>query len=310
MVILVIGAGSIGRRHADNLNAIGETAELIAWRSYDRATLEKRNDVKGLVIATATQVRLELVTLCAEKGWPFYVEKPLHWTAAGVAEIYEAAGDLANRSMLGFMARYHPVVQALAVDDLSDVYGFSFEIGHDVRQWRQNWSFPESYAAKPAGGGVLLDLCHELDLAKALFPDLVVQSVASVGHADFEGVDFASRIALTDGAGRAGTVAMDYLSPVSLRRSEMSGTQGFRKLDMLTAEITRDDGNGPQTESFVFDRNDMFSAITRDWLALIANENAELAPLAPRLSDMRASSALIADAWGKRVFSGVAEMEF
>jgi predicted dehydrogenase len=64
------------------LNALGETAELIAWRSYNRSALEKRNDVKGLVIATATQVRLELVTLCAEKGWPFYVEKPLHWTAA------------------------------------------------------------------------------------------------------------------------------------------------------------------------------------------------------------------------------------
>lgn len=310
MVILVIGAGSIGRRHADNLTALGEVAELIPWRSYDRAALEKRDDVKGMVIATATQVRLELVALCAAKGWPFYVEKPLHWTSAGVAEIYHSAGDLANRSMLGFMARYHPVVQALAADDLADVYGFSFEIGHDVRQWRQNWSFPESYAAKSEGGGVLLDLCHELDLAKALFPDLAVQSVASVGHADFDGVDFASRIALTDGAGRIGTVAMDYLSPLSLRRSEMSGTLGLRKLDLLAAKITRDDGNGPQTESFAFDRNDMFRAITRDWLALIEDENATLTPLAPRLSDMRSSSDLIADAWGKRAFSGMAGMEF
>ena len=240
----------------------------------------------------------------------FYVEKPLHWTAAGVAEIYDVAGDLAQRSMLGFMARYHPVVQALAVNDLSDVYGFSFEIGHDVRQWRQNWSFPESYAAKPEGGGVLLDLCHELDLAKALLPDLAVQSVASVGHAEFDGVDFASRIALTDGAGRMGTVAMDYLSPVSLRRSEMSGTGGLRKLDMLAAEITRDDGTGAKTQSFKFDRNDMFRAITRDWLALIDDENASLMPLAPRLADMRASSDLIADSWSKRVFSGTAEMQF
>ncbi len=309
-MILVIGAGSIGRRHADNLKALGETAELIPWRSYDRAVLEKRDDVRGVVIATATQVRLELVALCAAKGWPFYIEKPLHWTAAGVAEIYDVAGDLAKKSMLGFMARYHPVVQALAVDDLSDVYGFSFEIGHDVRQWRQNWSFPESYAAKSEGGGVLLDLCHELDLAKALFPDLAVQSVASVGHADFDGVDFASRIALTDSAGRTGTVAMDYLSPVSLRRSELSGTRNLRNLDMLAAEITRDHGAGPKVENFTFDRNDMFRAITRDWLALIEDETAVLTPLAPRLSDMRASSDLIADAWGKRVFSGVAEMEF
>ncbi|MBU2994676.1 Gfo/Idh/MocA family protein [Octadecabacter sp. 1_MG-2023] len=309
-MILVIGAGSIGRRHVANLQALGEDAELIAWREYDRATLEKRNDVKGLVIATATQVRLELVQLCAAKNWPFYVEKPLHWTTEGVAEIYDAAGDLARRSMLGFMARYHPVVQALAEQDLSDVYGFSFEIGHDVRQWRQNWSFPESYAAKADGGGVLLDLCHELDLAKALFPDLAVQSVASVGHADFAGVDFASRIALTDRAGRMGTVAMDYLSPVSLRRSDLAGTRAARSLDMLAAVITTDSGDGPKAQTFAYDRNDMFQAITRDWLALIEDENAALSPLAPRLSDIRGSSDLIAQAWGERVFTGSAEMTF
>lgn len=309
-MILVIGAGSIGRRHVANLQALGEQAELISWRSYDRAALQHRNDVKGLVIATATQVRLELVELCAAKGWPFYVEKPLHWTAEGVADIYAAAGDLAKRSMLGFMARYHPVVQALAGDDLSDVYGFTFEIGHDVRQWRQNWSFPESYAAKTDGGGVLLDLCHEIDLAKALFPDVRVQSVASVGHVDFAGVDFASRIALSDSAGRMGTVAMDYLSPVSLRRSDLAGTAASRSLDMLAATITRNDGAGPHTQSFPFDRNDMFRAITRDWLALIGDENATLQPLVPRLSDMRASSDLIADAWGMREFTGTAEMTF
>jgi len=309
-VILVVGAGSIGRRHVANLQALGADAELIAWRDFDAGSVKNRSDIKGMVIATATQVRLELIELCAAMGVPFYVEKPLHWTAAGVADIFGAAGDLAARSMLGFMARYHPVVQAMARGDLNDVYGFTFEIGHDVRQWRQNWSFPHSYAAKAEGGGVLLDLCHEVDLAHALFADLTVQSVTSVGHADFEGVDFASRITLSDPSGRAGTVAMDYLSPVSLRRSDLSGTRATRSLDMLTATITHDDGARPQTDTFAYDRNDMFRAITRDWLALIDDENAALTPLAPRLSDMRGSSDLIADAWGKRVFTGTAAMEF
>lgn len=310
MVILVIGAGSIGRRHVANLQALGEDVELIAWRDFSAATVKSRSDIKGLVIATATQVRLELVELCAHLSIPFYVEKPLEWTAQGVADFYAAAGDLAARSMVGFMARYHPVVQALAGDDLSDVYGFTFEIGHDVRQWRQNWSFPDSYAAKPDGGGVLLDLCHELDLAHALFPGIAVQSVASVGHADFDRVDFASRIALMDPSGRAGTVAMDYLSPVSLRRSDLAGTEASRSLDMLAATIMRDGGGGPKLQTFPYDRNDMFRAITGDWLALIDDESAALMPLAPRLSDMRASSDLIADAWQKRAFSGTARMTF
>lgn len=308
MVIAVIGAGSIGRRHAENLQALDRDVDLIPWRDFDRATFEKRNDVKGMVIATATHVRLELVQVCATLDIPFYVEKPLHWTPEGVAEIYDIAGDLARRSMLGFMARYHPVVRALSAQDLSDVYGFTFEIGHDVRQWRQNWSFPASYAAKPDGGGVLLDLCHELDMAHALFPDLKIDVVASVGHADFAGVDFSSRIAVS-GAGRSGTVAMDYLSPVSIRRSELNGTKGARSLDLLAATLKVDDGE-IKTEAFPYDRNDMFRAITHDWLTLIDDPDATLPPLAPRLSDMRSSCDLIADAWAKRAFVGTADMSF
>lgn len=309
-MIAVIGAGSIGRRHVANLQSLNADTDSIAWRDFDRATFEKRTDIKGLVIATATDVRLELVQMAANMNIPVYIEKPLHWTHDGVAEIYDTLGDLAQRSMIGYMARYHPVVQALAAQDLSDIYGFTFEIGHDVRQWRQNWSFPQSYAARAGGGGVLLDLCHEIDLAHALFPDLKVQSVASVGHADFDGVDFASRVALADPSGRAGTVAMDYLSPVSIRRSDLAGTNGTRSLDMLAATITTHGGTAPDTQRFKHDRNDMFRAITRDWLALIKDENAPLTPLAPRLSDMRGSCDLIADAWGKRAFTGTAEMVF
>lgn len=308
MVIAVIGAGSIGRRHVDNLQALGADVRGIPWREFNRFEFEKRRDINGIVIATATDVRLELVQMAAEMNTPVYVEKPLHWTLEGVAEIYDTLGDLAHRSMLGVMARYHPVVQALAGQDLSDVYGFTFEIGHDVRQWRKDWSFPKSYAAKAQGGGVLLDLCHELDMAKALFPDLTVDHVTSVGHADFDGVDFASRIALS-GDGCSGTVAMDYLSPVSIRRSDLNGTGGTRSLDLLTATLTINSGT-PQTQSFAHDRNDMFRAITADWLRLIDDPDAALRPLAPRLTDMRASCDLIADAWGKRAFVGTAHMEF
>ncbi|MEL6958537.1 MAG: hypothetical protein AAGL89_06245 [Pseudomonadota bacterium] len=306
MVIAVLGQGSIGRRHVANLQALGAEVEGINWRDFDRTAFEKRSDISGIVVATATGIRQEPLVVAAALGAPVYIEKPLHWTSDGVAQCYAILGDLAHRSMLGFMARYHPVVQSLAAEDLSDVYGFTFEIGHDVRQWRQNWSFPKSYAAQAEGGGVLLDLCHELDLAHALFPDLSIDHVNSVGHAGFPDVDFATRIALS-GDGVTGTVAMDYLSPVSIRRSDLHGTGAARSLDLLAATITR---NGADTQTFAFDRNDMFRAITADWLALTRDENAELQPLAPRLTDVRSSSDLIAEAWGKRRFVGTADMTF
>ena len=153
-----------------------------------------------------------------------------------------------------------------------DAYGFHFEIGHDVRQWRPNWRFNDSYAAKPDGGGVLLDLCHELDMAHVLYPDVTVRSVSCLGHEDFPGVDFASRVEMA-GKARIGTVAMDYLSPQSLRRLSLRGREETLELDLLSCEMRRWRGGRETAKTWSFERNDMFLDLMRDFIALVEGRN-------------------------------------
>ena len=60
----VVGSGSIGRRHHDNLQKLGAEAHLFGWRGLDMTTLEALiggAESAAVVIATATQVRLELI---------------------------------------------------------------------------------------------------------------------------------------------------------------------------------------------------------------------------------------------------------
>ena len=140
--------------------------------------------------------------------------------------------------MVGFMMRYHPALRALAEEPVA-AYRFHMEIGHDVRQWRANWRFGDSYAAREEGGGVLLDLCHELDMAHVLFPGAGVTAVESIGHADFPGVDFATQVTLAQEDGPVGTVAMDYLSPKSLRRAQLRGREEVLDLDWLAPRWVR-----------------------------------------------------------------------
>jgi len=306
-VFLVIGAGSIGQRHARNLAALDQKVDLIPYRDFDADAVAKRTDVAGVIIATATPIRLSLIALCAAQDWPFYVEKPLGWTKDQIADIYAAAAPVSDRSMVGFMMRYHPAVRALAQLDLSDIYSFAFEIGHDVRQWRQNWSFAQSYASDAEGGGVLLDLCHELDIAHCLFPAAAIASATSLDHPVFAGVDFATRISL---AAPLGTVAMDYLSPVSLRKGQLRGTGQVIDLDLLAPAFTRDVGAGPQTTAFDFDRNDMFLAVMADFIAIATGQSPSDNPLMPRFSTVRASCDLIAEAWQARQFTGQVDVAF
>jgi predicted dehydrogenase len=307
--ILVIGAGSIGRRHAANLSTLGARTELIPWRQFDAAALTAPKDVGGMVIATETPIRLDLIKLCAVNAWPFYAEKPLAWRADQVEAIHAAAGPVAARSMVGFMMRYHPVVRALADMDLTGLFRFHAEIGHDVRQWRANWRFADSYAARAEGGGVLLDLSHELDLMLALVPGLRLHDARSLGHPDFPGVDFATSLHLSSPSGAAGEVAMDYISPVFVRRLELSTASARIEADLQASRLVVETAKGRTETVFPFERNDMFLAAMRDFLALAAGADLPEDRLRPRFDRMRASSDLIAAAWEARSFTGTVAME-
>ena len=64
--VLVVGAGSIGRRHHDNLLQLGAEPVLRGWRGYGAAGFAA--EIAGFdaaVIATATDVRLELIARAA-----------------------------------------------------------------------------------------------------------------------------------------------------------------------------------------------------------------------------------------------------
>lgn len=299
--IVVIGAGSIGRRHHGNLLNLGAEAILIPWRDYRGKGQLAGCD--GVVVATATQVRLPLIADATGLGLPFYVEKPLTYDPAELADIEAVARPVAERSMLGYMMRYHPAFRFLARMDLSDIYRARFEIGHDVRQWRQNWRFADSYAAEPKGGGVLLDLCHELDMAATLFPGLALERVKSLGHAGYPGVDFSDEILLS-GTGPLTTVTMDYLSPIFLRRLTLRGTRHTVEFDLHTGNyMIAEEGNRRQLP-MPFDRNDLFLAAMRDFLALVAGKPVSDVEHLPRFDLALPSARMIVKAYQAREFVG------
>jgi predicted dehydrogenase len=304
MQVVVIGSGSVGQRHHANLQTLGAASRLVSWRESGLAgAIAAMAGAEAVVIATATDIRLPLIKAAAARGLPVYVEKPLAFRPEELEAIAETAAPIAQRSMLGLMMRYHPAVRALAAADLSDVFQFALTIGHDVTRWRENWRFSESYAARPEGGGVLLDLCHELDLAACLFPGLEVTRVESQGHPAFPGVDFASRISLRRG-GAVGDVSMDYLTPVLHRRAMVRGHDRMHDFDLATQTYRVTDRAGVRTLDLPLERNALFLAAMRDFLALVAGEPTSGNPLMPRLDLCLPSARLTAKAWAARQFIG------
>lgn len=307
--VLVLGAGSIGRRHHDNLLALGARSELRGWRGYGLAGFERDlREYDALVVATATDLRLPLIERAAQAGLALYIEKPLAFSPAEVEAIASAAAPVAQRSVLGYMMRYHPAFRWLAASDPGDVFQIALSIGHDVTQWRADWRFSESYAARAGGGGVLLDLCHEIDMAHCLFPRLALTGVESQGHALYPGVDMASRVSLA-GGGVCGEVAMDYLTPKLHRRTILRGTRGLRDFDFAAGRYLVTGAGGVDAPDLPLERNEMFRALMRDFLALAGGGAVSGVEHLPRLDLALPSARLVAAAWAARRFIGEIDKE-
>jgi predicted dehydrogenase len=170
---LVIGYGSIGRRHARLLAAMGhEVAVVTAQAGCDFPALDggaddrlTAFDADYVVIAKPTAEHaawLRRAPRLAPRGIVL-VEKPLYASPA------EHDGAIrTQRVAVGYNLRFHPVVawlherfagrEFLRARFVSVSYLPDWRPGRDYRA--------TSSAARASGGGVLRDLSHELDLAR------------------------------------------------------------------------------------------------------------------------------------------------
>ena len=307
MRYFVIGSGSIGRRHADNLARLGANVVLCPWRGIDLedvlSEIASCNGRSGVIIATATKTRLPLILQCAAAGAALYIEKPIAFRASDLREIFTLPESVLCRSVAGFMMRYHPIVDQLTRSVPAHFYGAAFHVGHDIKQWRANWSFSDSYASDPDGGGVLLDLCHEIDLADLLCGPTELQSVNSIEHSNFAGIDLVSTINLLGPKGQSILVAMDYLAPSLIRRGHIRGLNDEINFDLAKSSFSHLTKSGCITKHVEETRNKMFLNLMLDFMAL-AEGRKTTNPNIPRLDRVKHTCELIGKAWEMRSFTG------
>jgi predicted dehydrogenase len=261
--VLVLGAGSIGRRHARNLASAGARVALA-----DPAAIEGTDDpvgvtripwadadpgrFAGVVVASPTVHHLDQATVAVAAGAGVLVEKPLATTVAGGESL---RGDN-DHVRVGFNLRYHEPIRRLM--DLvhggraGRVVGARLWFGYHLPSWRPGVDYRQTYSARAdLGGGILLDAIHELDLAVWLLgPDLVVESalVARVGDLELD-VEDTVRAQLRTADEVPVEIALDYLSRDYRRGIEVVGTDATIRLDWARNVLEVADGNDVTVEA-------------------------------------------------------------
>ena len=181
MNIVIIGFGSIGNRHAKIIKKNFKFAKLFivsrrkihfkgAKRLKDLDDIKQVNP-KYIIVATETSRHFsDLVYLEKNfKNLDILVEKPLF-------DKFKKIKIKKNKVYLGYNLRFHPKV--LFLKDYV-IKNKPIDVKFITNSYLPNWrkmNYKLSYSSKKnLGGGVLLDLSHELDLANWIFGEIKIK---------------------------------------------------------------------------------------------------------------------------------------
>ena len=245
---LVVGQGSIGRRHAGWLAALGLDVAAVSARGAaagarftDLAAGLAGHRPDHVVVANETGAHGTTLRALAQAGFAgsVLVEKPL---VAGTGEL-GAVGAL-PRLHVAYQLRFLPVIAALRCALAGErVLTASFRVGQHLDAWRPGRATRDAYSAwRQRGGGALRDLSHELDLALWLLGPW--RRVAALGGRLAEvtaDADDSWAILLESASGAAATLQLDLLDRPGERRIALQTPTRTLRADLLAGRLMIDD---------------------------------------------------------------------
>jgi predicted dehydrogenase len=302
MKIVIVGLGSIGRRHLRNLVALGEK-ELLLLRT-GKSTLPEQDllayptvtDIKAaldwqpaaVVIANPTALHLETAIPFAEAGCSILLEKPIAHNLNQVNQMQQALLRGGGQIQVGFHFRFHPGLLKLRQLLYENVIGRPLSFRVQWSQYLPDWhpweNFHHSYSARPdLGGGVVLTLCHPLDYMHWLFD----QKPDATGIQDiwaFSGMSSDLQIDVEDSAeiglrfknGVIGSIHLDYNGQPPEHQLEIIATQGTLRWDNASGAVSVYQAKNKAWQEFPappgFERNDLFLAEMEHFLTVVRKE--------------------------------------
>ena len=165
MRALVVGYGSIGKRHTRILQEFGLDVAIVSQHSSQKEmesfsdleiALQKWNP-EYIVIANQTDNHYDSLRIIADKNFSgkVLVEKPLF------DKVWSVPENNFSEIKIAYNLRFHPYIKRikdlLAANDKS-ILTASIYVGSYLPEWRPNTDYSKGYSAsKEKGGGVLSD---------------------------------------------------------------------------------------------------------------------------------------------------------
>lgn len=291
---LVIGCGSIGKRHIRNVLELrageidafdvrpdrrDETRSQFAVETVDSLEAGWARSPDVALITVPTSLHVPLAFEGAQRGCHLFVEKPLSDRLDGVDQLLDAVRKRRLVTLVGCNMRFHPglrkVKSLLEENAVGRVVAARVEAGHYLPDWHPWEDYRQSYSArKDLGGGVVLDAIHEIDYIRWMMGevDSVACFASKLSALEIDTEDTAA-VLLKFVSGAIGEVHLDYVQRVYSRTCHIIGDQGTIRWDYTAGEVRWYSAATREWQSFPnppgWDANDMYLDEMRHFLQCV-----------------------------------------
>lgn len=246
MKILLIGFGSIGKRHYEVLSKLSRvqninlvTKQNIENKIYYKSLkdVDNINQYDYFVIASETNKHFEQLKFLEEnvKNKLIFCEKPL----------FQSKKDLEiknNKVFVGYVLRFHPLLEKLKefIKDENIILA-NAKCGQYLPSWRPNTDYKSCYSAKKEeGGGVLLDLSHEIDYIQWLCGQINETKSYQVKISDLEiNSDDLTMLVGKTNKNIFVNISIDYISKNTHRRLLIETLVHTYELDFISNKLIK-----------------------------------------------------------------------
>lgn len=210
--VALLGAGAVGRMHAERLSAHAEVtlagiadpspaAREVAsalgapWRAEAAELLDAVRPAAAIV-ATPNATHRQVALCCIERRLPVLVEKPVADTLADGLALCRAAQSAGVPLMVGHQRRHNPIAREARRLVAAGAIGRPVA-AHAMATWlKPDAYFDTAWRRHRGGGPVLINLIHDVDLLRFVLGDEVTSVQARRAHAQrgFEVEDTAAAV--------------------------------------------------------------------------------------------------------------------
>lgn len=208
MNILIIGLGSIAKKHILGIKEFCPSGKIFALRSniqneqfediinlYSISEINFKIDF--IIISNITSRHEETIIEMCRFKCPMFIEKPVLNRLDNAENILKLLGSNNIRTYVACNLRFNPAitfVKEYLENNILTINEVNIYCGSYLPEWRPGYDFRKSYSSNTSyGGGVHLDLIHELDYCTWLFgfPDKSEAIRRNVSSLNIDSFDFA-----------------------------------------------------------------------------------------------------------------------